>query len=194
MPWRSVRRTSVRQLFTFWTSSQEWLKGYTPNLPQMFLMRSDQVLLLLSRFEIQYGQPGLWSVDTFWTSSEEHLKGSTPNVPQMFLMRSWPSVVTFLCRSEIQYCRHGLWLADTFWTSSQEQLKGSCHKCSLPQMFLMRSRPSVVTFFKKSIWNPIWPPWSLISWHILNFWWRTAEGIYTTRATHCSLWGPNQVL
>jgi len=25
---------------TFWTSSQEWLQGYTPNLPHIFLMRS----------------------------------------------------------------------------------------------------------------------------------------------------------
>jgi len=50
----------------------------------------------------------------------------------------------FSSRSEIQYDRPGLWLADTYWTSSQERLKGFTP--SLRQMFLMSSRPSVVTF------------------------------------------------
>jgi len=50
----------------------------------------------------------------------------------------------FSSRSKIQYGHPGLWLADTYWTSSQELLKGSTP--NLPQMFLLRSRPSVVTF------------------------------------------------
>jgi len=29
----------------------------------------------------------------------------------------------------------------------------------------------------KLIWNPIWPPWPLIYWHILNLFSRTSEGI-----------------
>jgi len=45
--------------------------------------------------------------------------------------------------SEIQYGPPDLWLTNTFWTS-QERLKGSTPK--LPQMLLMRSRPSIVTF------------------------------------------------
>jgi len=50
----------------------------------------------------------------------------------------------FLSRSEIQYGRPDVWLADTFWTSSPEWLKESTS--NLSHKFLMRSRPSVVTF------------------------------------------------
>jgi len=46
--------------------------------------------------------------------------------------------------TEIQYGWPGLWLADIFFTSTQERLKGST--LNLVQMFLMESRPSVVTF------------------------------------------------
>jgi len=74
----------------------------------------------------------------------------------------------------------------TFSTSSQERLKGSTP--NLPQMFLMMSWPSVVIF--KQIWNPIWPPWSVIGWHIFNFFSRTAEGIYSNLVTNV----PNEVL
>jgi len=137
----------------------------------------------LSWSEIHYGLPGLWLADTFWTSSQKWLKGSTPNLPHMFLWGPdqvlllfksiwntiwplWPLIgghilnffsrtvegiysklakcCYFLNRSEIQYGHHGLWLADTFWTSSQEWLKESTS--NLPYMFLMRSWPSVVTF------------------------------------------------
>jgi len=36
----------------------------------------------------------------------------------------------------------------------------------------------------KLIQNPIWPPWPLIGRHILNFFSRTAEGIYSKLATN----------
>jgi len=45
MTWHGVR-PSVCQLFTFSNSSQERLKGSTPNLAQIFLMSPNQVLLL----------------------------------------------------------------------------------------------------------------------------------------------------
>jgi len=35
-----IHRPSVHQLSTFWTFSQDQLKESTPNLPQMFVMRS----------------------------------------------------------------------------------------------------------------------------------------------------------
>jgi len=40
----------------------------------------DQVLILQSRSEIQYGYPGLWLADTFSTSSQERLQESTLNL------------------------------------------------------------------------------------------------------------------
>jgi len=40
-----------------------------------------------------------------------------------------------------------------------------------------------VFLLSKRIRNPIWPPWPLIGWHILNFFSRTAEGIYSKLAT-----------
>jgi len=49
-----------------------------------------------------------------------------------------------MSKSEMQYGHPGLKLADTFSTSSQEWLKGFTP--IFPQMFFMRSRPSVVTF------------------------------------------------
>jgi len=73
---------------TFWTSSQEWLKVSTPNLPQIFPMRSrPSVVTFQVNLKSNMFRPGLWFADTFWTSSQEQLKGSTPNLPQMFLMR-----------------------------------------------------------------------------------------------------------
>jgi len=51
----------------------------------------------------------------------------------------------FSCGSEFKYVRPGLSLTDTFLTSSPKWLKGSTP--NLAQMFLMRSRPSVVTFY-----------------------------------------------
>jgi len=41
----------------------------------------------------------------------------------------------------------------------------------------------VLLLFKR-IKNPIWPPWPLIDRHILNFFSRTAEGIYSKLATN----------
>jgi len=32
--------------------------------------------------------------------------------------------------------------------------------------------------------NPIWPPWPLIGWHILNFFSRMVEGIYSNLVTN----------
>jgi len=53
----------------------------------------------------------------------------------------------------------------------------SCHKCSL-------WGPDQVLLLFKPIRSPIWLLWPLIGWHILNFFSRTAEGIYSKRATH----------
>jgi len=80
---------------TFWTSSQERLKGSTPNATNVPYEVPTKCCYFLSESEIQYGRSGLLLADTFWTSSQERLKGSTPNLPQMFLMRSQPSVVNF---------------------------------------------------------------------------------------------------
>jgi len=55
-------------------------------------------------------------------------------------------------------------------------LHKSWHKCSL------RGLDQELLLFK-SIQNPIWPPWPLIGWHILNFS-RTTEGIYSILATN----------
>jgi len=41
----------------------------------------------------------------------------------------------------------------------------------------------VLLVFKPN-WNPIWPPWPLISWHILNFFSRTGVRIYSKLATN----------
>jgi len=96
------------------------------------------------RSEIQYGLPGLWLADTFFNFFSRTAEGIcakfATNVPYEVLTKC----CYFLSWSEIRYGRPGLWLADTFWTSSQVRLKGSTP--NLPQMFLMRSRPSVVTF------------------------------------------------
>jgi len=63
----------------------------------------------------------------------------------------------------------------------------TCHKCSL-------WGPDQVLLLFKSIRNPLRPPWPLIGWHILNFFTRTADEIYSKLATQCSLWGLDQVL
>jgi len=52
-----------------------------------------------------------------------------------------------------------------------------CHKCSL-------WGPDQVLLLFKSIRNPIWPLWPLIGWHILNFFSRTTEGIYSKLSTN----------
>jgi len=88
-------------------------------------------------------RPSVRQLFTSLTSSQERRKVYTPN------FHKCPYEVPTKCcyfssRSEIQYGRPALWLPDTFWTFSQERLKGST--TNLPQMFLMRSQPSVVTF------------------------------------------------
>jgi len=71
------------------------------------------------------------------------------------------------------------WLTH-FSNSSQERLKGllqTCHNCSFWGL-----HQGLLLF--KSIWNPIWPFWPLICWHIFNFFSRTADGIYYKLATN----------
>jgi len=77
----------------------------------------------------------------------------------------------------------------TFWISSQERLKGFTP--NLPQMFLMRSRPSVVTFQVnlKSNMSTLVSDW-LTHFELLKNGWR--DLLQTCHK--CSLWGPDQVL
>jgi len=118
-----------------------------------------------------------WHILNFFSRMAEEIYSKlATNVPYEVLAKC----CYILSRSEIQYGRPGLWLADTFWTSSQERLNGSTpnfHKCSL-------WGPDQVLLHFKLIRNPIWPSWPLVGWHILNFFSRTTEGIYTTLATH----------
>jgi len=82
-----------------------------------------------------------WHILNFFTRTAEGIYSKfATNVPYEVPTKCY----YFLNRSEIQYGRPSLWLADTFWTSSQEWLKRSTP--SLPQMFLMRSQPRVITF------------------------------------------------
>jgi len=60
--------------------------------------------------------------------------------------------------------------------NSWRDLLQTYHKCSL-------WGPNQVLLLFKLIWNPIWPPWPLIGWHILKFFSRKAEGIYSKLAT-----------
>jgi len=100
-------------------------------------------------------------------------------LPQMFLMRSRPSVVTFQVDPKSNMAA----LASDWLTCFELLLKNdwrdllqTCHKCSL-------WGPDQVLLLFKRIQNPIWPPWPLIGWHILNFFSRTAQGIYSKLAT-----------
>jgi len=134
------RPSSICQLFTFWTSSQEQLKGSTPKCS---LWSPDQVLLLFKpiRNPIWPSWPLIgWHILNFSRTAEGIYSKLATQVPYEVLTKC----CYFLSRSEIQYGCPDLWLADTFWTSSQERLKGSTP--ILPQMFLMRSWPSLVTF------------------------------------------------
>jgi len=134
----------------------------------------------LSRSEIQYGRSGIWLSDTFWTSSQERLKGSTPNLPQMFLMRSRASCIIFyvdpksnMAAVASDWLKHFELLLKNGWRN----LRQTCHKCFLWD-------PDQVLLLLKSIRNPIWPPWPLIGWHILNFLSRTSEGFCFKLATN----------
>jgi len=91
--------------------------------------------------------------------------------------------------SEIQYGRPGLWFADTLSTSSQEWLKGSTP--NLPQMFPVRSWPSVVTFDvdPKSNMAALASDWLIHYQLLLKNDWRDL----LQTCNKCSLWGPNQV-
>jgi len=51
--------------------------------------------------------------------------------------------------------------------NSRRDLHQTCHTCSL-------WGPGQVLLLLKLIWNPIWPPWLLIGWHIFNVWRRMA--------------------
>jgi len=105
----------------------------------------DQVLSLLKRIRnpIWSRWPLIgWHILNFFSRKSEGIYSKlATNVSYEVLTKCY----YFLSRSEIQYDRPDLWLADTFWTSSQEQHQWSSP--NLPQMFLMRSWPSVVTFY-----------------------------------------------
>jgi len=104
----------------------------------------DQVLLLFKpiRYPIWPPWPLIcWHIFNFFSRTAEGIYSKlATNVSCEVLTKC----CYFLIWSEIQYGRPGLWLADTFSTSSQEWQMESTP--NLPQMFLMRSRPSVVTF------------------------------------------------
>jgi len=91
---------------------------------------------------------------------------------------SWPSVVTF----EVDPKSNMAALASDWLTHCQLHLKNdwrnllqACYKCSI-------SSANQVWLLFKLIRSPIWPPWPLIGWHILNFFWRMAAGIYSELA------------
>jgi len=86
----------------------------------------------------------------------------------------------FLNQSKIQYGHLGIWLADTFWNFSRTA-EGIYSKLATN---VPDKGPDQVLLLFKPIRNPIWPPWPLIGWHILNFFSRTSEGIYSKFATN----------
>jgi len=138
----------------------------------------DQVLLLFKQIRNPKWPPWPligWHIFNFFSRTAEGIysKLATPvfyEVPN--------KCCYFLSRSEIQYGHPSLFLADTFSTS-QERLKGSA--VNLTQMVLIRSWPSVVTF-KVDLKSKM-AAWPLIVWHIFNFFWRMAAGIYSKLAT-----------
>jgi len=84
-------------------------------------------------------------------------------------------------RTEIHCSRSCFWLVaiqevDNLKNGWRDLLQ-TCHKCSL-------WGPDQVLLLFKPIWNPIWPPWPLIGWHIVNFFSRMSEGIYSRLASN----------
>jgi len=99
----------------------------------------------LCRSKIQNGHPGIWLANTFSTS--KNVAVIYPNLGTNVPYGIPSKCCYFLCRTEIQYGHPGLWLADTLLTSSQEQLQPQGSTSILAQIFLMESRPSVITFY-----------------------------------------------
>jgi len=94
-------------------------------------------------------------------------------------------------RTEIHCGRHCFWLVaiqevDNLKNDWRNLLQ-TYHTCSWWD-------PDQVLLLFKSIRNLIWPPWLLIGWHILNFFSRTAEGIYSNLATNVSYEVPPRVV
>jgi len=172
---------------TFWTSSQERLKGSTPNLPQMCLMRS-QPSVVTSQVDPKSDMAALAS--DWPTHFELLLKNCWRDLLQTCYKCSlWgPDQVLLLLKS-IWNPIWPLWslIVWHFWTSSQERLKGSTP--NLPQMFLMRSQPSVVTsqVDPKSDMAALASDWLTHFELLLKNGWR--DLLQTCHK--CSFWGPD---
>jgi len=104
------------------------------------LWAPDQVFLLFMSIRNPIWPLISWNILNFFSTAEGIYSKLATNVPDEVPTKC----CYFLSRSEIQFSRPGLWLSETFSTSSQERLKGSTQISQ--QIFLMRFRPSVVTF------------------------------------------------
>jgi len=114
---------------------------------------------------------GLWLADTFTTSSQVQLQGYTPHLAQTFLLGYSSSVVTLYMDLKSKIAT----LASDRLTHFQEwcrYLLQTWHRC-----FLWVSIQVLLLFMW--IQNPIWPLWSLIGWHVFNFFSRVADWFYS---------------
>jgi len=171
-------------LISDWLTNFELrLKNYWRDLLQTChkcsLWAPDQVLFLFMSIRNLVWPPWPligWHILNFFSTAEGIYSKLATAVPDEVLTK-W---CYFLGRSKSNLAA----LASDWLTHFQLLLKNgwrdllqSCHKCSW-------WGPDQVLLLFKSIWNPIWPPWPLIGWHIFNIFSRTAEGIYSKLATN----------